>query len=214
MAEILRIDFENPEASAQSIENIQSVLNSGGVIAFPTDTFYGLGADPFNRDAIAKIFRIKQRPADKPLLVLIHSLDQLNSLTDKTTPLQKLLMNQFWPGPLTLIFKAAPDISKALTGGTGNLGVRLPAHLFTLQLLQALTCPLTAPSANLSGTGEFRTAEEVASALGDELDLIVDGGPTPGGKPSTVLDTTTSPPIILREGVLSRGDLGSVIPVK
>ncbi|MDH5762443.1 MAG: L-threonylcarbamoyladenylate synthase [Nitrospinota bacterium] len=214
MAEILPIDFENPEASARSIENIQSVLNSGGVIAFPTDTFYGLGADPFNPESIAKIFRIKQRPADKPLLVLIHSLDQLNSLTDKTTPPQKLLMNQFWPGPLTLIFKAAPDISKALTGGTGNLGVRLPAHLFTLQLLRALNCPLTAPSANLSGTGELRTAEEVASALGDQLDLIVDGGPTAGGKSSTVLDTTTNPPTLLREGALSRGDLELVTPVQ
>lgn len=210
MANVLRIDFESPEASRKPLETIQSVLDSGGVIAFPTDTFYGLGADPFNPEAISKIFRIKLRPADKPLLVLIHSQDQVDRLTDQITPLAKLLMRLFWPGSLTLLFKAAPGLPRELTAGTGKVGIRLPAHLFTLQLLEGLDCPLTAPSANISGAREPVTAGEVVSA--GALDVIVDGGPAPGGKPSTILDATTNPPTLVREGAVSRKDLQMVLP--
>lgn len=214
MAKVLPVDFEQSDTSGNAIEAIRSTLNSGGVIAFPTDTFYGLGADPFNPDALSKIFQIKQRPSDKPLLVLIHSKNQVADLSEHITPLAKTLMEHFWPGPLTLLFKAAPDLPSELTAGTDKIGIRLSAHSFTLQLLKALKSPLTAPSANISGTGELGTAQEVASILGNKLDLIVDGGPTPGGKTSTVLDTTTIPPTLLREGVISRSDLESVLPVQ
>ena len=214
MAKVLPVDFEQPDPSSQAIEDIQSVLNSGGVIAFPTDTFYGLGADPFNPDAISKIFKIKQRPADKPLLILIHSRNQLEELTQEITDNARKLMEHFWPGPLTLIFKAAPGLPDALTAGTGTIGIRLPGHPFTCRLLETLGRPLTAPSANISGAEELRTAQQVESALGEKLDLIIDGGPTPGGRPSTVLDTTTNPPALLREGALSRSDLESVLPVQ
>jgi len=214
MAKILLIDFKQPDSSGKNIEAIRSSLNSGGVIAFPTDTFYGLGADPFNPDALSKIFQIKQRPADKPLLVLIHSENQVADLTEQITPLAKTLMSHFWPGPLTLLFKAASDLPSELTASTGKIGIRLTAHPFTLNLLKALKNPLTAPSANISGTGELETAQEVSSILGNKLDLIIDGGPTPGGKVSTVLDTTTIPPTLLREGAVSRSDLESVLPIK
>ena len=210
MADVLQVNFESQETSRKPLETIQSVLDSGGVIAFPTDTFYGLGADPFNPEAVSKIFRIKQRPADKPLLVLIHSPDQVDRLTDQITPLAKLLMRLFWPGSLTLLFKAAPGLPRELTAGTGKVGIRLPAHLFTLQLLEGLDCPLTAPSANISGAREPVTAGEVVSA--GALDVIVDGGPTPGGKPSTILDATTNPPTLVREGAVSRKDLQMVLP--
>jgi len=214
MANVLQVDFEQPNTSSKAIKDIQSVLNAGGVIAFPTDTFYGLGADPFNPNALSKIFQVKQRPADKPLLVLIHSLDQLSDLGQEVTDNARKLMERFWPGPLTLIFKAAPGLPDALTAGTGTIGVRLPGHPFTRRLLETLGRPLTAPSANISGTGELRTAQEVTSSLEDKLDLIVDGGPAPGGKSSTVLDTTTNPPTLLREGTLTRCDLESVLPVQ
>ena len=214
MAKVLQVDFEQPDTSRKAIEDIQSVLNSGGVIAFPTDTFYGLGADPFNPEAISKIFRIKQRPADKPLLVLIHSKKQVARLTEQVTPLAKTLMAHFWPGPLTLLFKAAPGLPRELTAGTGKVGIRLPAHLFTLQLLEKLDRPLTAPSANISGQKEPEALWELANTLGEELDLLVDGGQAPGGKPSTVLDTTTNPPTLIREGALFRSDLESVLPVQ
>ena len=214
MANVLQVDFEQPGTSSKAIETIQSVLNSGGVIAFPTDTFYGLGADPFNSDALSKIFRIKQRPADKPLLVLIHSLDQLADLTQEATDNARTLVENFWPGPLTLIFKAAPGLPDALTAGTGTIGIRLPDHPFTHRLLETLDRPLTAPSANISNAEELNTAQQVENTLGEKLDLIVDGGPAPGGKPSTVLDTTTEPPTLLREGALSRSDLESVLPIQ
>jgi L-threonylcarbamoyladenylate synthase len=212
MAKVLQVDFEQP--NAKSIVNIQSVLNSGGVIAFPTDTFYGLGADPFNPDAVSRIFQIKQRPADKPLLVLIHSLDQLANLTQEVTDNARKLIEHFWPGPLTLIFKAAPGLPDVLTAGTGTIGIRLPHHPFTRRLLESLDRPLTAPSANISGEKELSTAAEVEQVLGTQLDLIVDGGSAPGEKLSTLLDSTTEPPTLLREGALSCSDLESVLPVQ
>ncbi len=212
MSNALKVNFESLETSRKPIETIQSVLDSGGVIAFPTDTFYGLGADPFNPEAISKIFRIKQRPADKPLLVLIHSVDQLNSLTEEITPLVKYLMGNFWPGSLTLLFKAAPGLPGELTAGTGKVGIRLPAHLFTVQLLERLGRPLTAPSANISGQPAPKAIWELANTLGGELDLLVDGGPTPGGQPSTILDATLDPPTLVREGAVSQKDLKLILP--
>lgn len=214
MADVLPVDFENPETCGEAIENIRSVLNSGGVIAFPTDTFYGLGADPFNPEALLKIFQIKQRPADNPLLVLIHSRDSLEILTSEVTDNAQLLMDHFWPGLLTLVFKASPQVPKELTAGKGTIGIRLPGHPFTQNLLQELGQPLTAPSANISGEREPVTAQEVAKTLGDKLDLIVDGGPAPGGKLSTVLDTTTDPPTLIREGAVSRGELETLLPIQ
>lgn len=214
MAKVLQIDFEHPSSSSVAIDDIQSVLNSGGVIAFPTDTFYGMGADPFNSDALSKIFQIKQRPSDKPLLVLIHSRDQLEDLTGEITDNARKLMEHFWPGPLTLIFKAVPGLPDALTAGTGTIGIRMPGHTFTCKFLEMLERPLTAPSANISGSGELSTAQQVEDALGGKLDMIVDGGPAPGGKPSTVLDTTTNPPTLIREGAISRKELESVLPVQ
>ena len=214
MTNVLKVNFESSETSRIPIETIQSVLDSGGVIAFPTDTFYGLGADPFNPKAVSKIFRIKQRPADKPLLVLIHSQDQVDRLADEVTPLTKCLMTQFWPGSLTLLFKAAPGLPGELTAGTGKVGIRLPAHLFTLQLLEKLDRPLTAPSANISGQPAPKAIWELANTLGEELDLLVDGGPAPGGQPSTILDATTNPPTLVREGAVSRRDLEFVLPIQ
>jgi len=214
MAKVLAVDFEQADSPGGAIEEIQSVLNSGGVIAFPTDTFYGLGADPFNPDALSKIFQIKQRPPDKPLLVLTDSVIEWSTLTNELPVNAIALMEQFWPGPLTLVFTAATGLPDTLTAGTGKIGIRIPDYPFTSMLLELLERPLTAPSANISGMKELTTAQQVENALGKELDLIVDGGPTPGGKPSTVLDTTTEPPTLLREGALSRSDLESVLPVQ
>jgi len=214
MANVVQIDFEQPDNSFKAIENIQSVLNSDGVVAFPTDTFYGLGADPFNPIALSRIFEIKQRPADKPLLVLIHSLNQLADFSTEVSDNARKLIEHFWPGPLTLLFKSAPGLPDVLTAGTGTIGIRLPDHPFTCRFLETLDRPLTAPSANISGASEPLSAQEVENELGDKLNLIVDGGPTPGGKPSTLLDTTTHPPTLIREGALSRSDIESVLPIQ
>lgn len=211
MAKVLKLDWEQPDPT--SIEMIRSIVTAGGVIAYPTDTFYGLGADPFNREAVSRIFKIKQRPADKPLLILIHSLNQLNNLTHGVTDNARQLMEHFWPGPLTLIFKAAPGLPDTLTAGTGTVGIRLPDHVFSRRLLEELGQPLTAPSANTSGRPEPTTARQVENDLG-EVGCIIDGGPTAGGQPSTVLDTTTDPPTLRREGAVSRTDLEAILPIQ
>lgn len=212
MADLLKIDFD--QIDSQEINSIRSALQSGEVIAFPTDTFYGLGADPFNPEAVSRIFQIKQRPADKPLLVLIHSINQLAALTREVTDNARQLMDRFWPGPLTLIFEAAPDLPDILTADTGTVGIRLPAHAFTQQLLKTLDHPLTAPSANISGGPELLTAQDVEQVLGDALDIIVDDGAAPGGALSTVLDTTTRPPTLIREGAVSLSELESALPIQ
>lgn len=214
MAEVLRIDWNDPEVSTATTDRIQSLLLSGGVIGFPTDTFYGLGADPHNPDALAKIFKLKQRAPDKPLLVLIPSLKYLETLTFKVNDNARRLMERFWPGPLTLVFSAAPGVPEILTAGTGTIGIRFPAEDFVRRFLAALGQPLTAPSANISGEPEPRTAREVQAAFDAGLDIIVDGGPAPGGQLSTVLDTTTDPPTLIREGAVSRNDLESVLPIQ
>ena len=189
-------------------------MKSGGVIAFPTDTYYGLGADPFNSNALARVFEIKKRSPDKPLLVLIHSVKQLSLFTDEVRDKARSLMDRFWPGPLTLLFKAMPTLPPELTAGSGKIGVRLPGYPFTLRFLEALDQPLTAPSANISGQSELRTAGEVAKSFGENLKWIVDGGPAPGGKVSTLLDCTTDPPSLVREGAVSVSHLECFFPIQ
>ena len=207
MAKILHLDATDCSA----LPLIKKILAEGGLIGFPTDTFYGIGADPFNSEAVAKIFKIKNRPTGKPILVLVSSLQQLNLLTQKISPLAQTAIDAFWPGPLTLLFEALPDLPQALTGGTGKIGVRLPSHTFTQKLIDGIGHPLTASSANLSGGNNPETAQEVEQSLGSDLDLILDGGKTKGQQPSTVLDSTDSPPRIVREGAVPRATIESVL---
>ncbi len=170
------------------------------MIAFPTETFYGLGADAFNSGAVEKIFEIKQRSRTSPILVLVNSFTQASDLVENV-PLQAWsLITCFWPGPLTLVFKASDKVPGILTAGTGKIGIRIPSDPLTRQLLKTVAVPLTATSANRSGAENPTTAQEVAQSLGDQVALILDAGPTPGGQPSTVVDVTTSPITILRKG--------------
>ena len=210
MVQIIRVDFQQPKFTRESIETIKGVLCRGGVIAFPTDTFYGLGANPFNELAVAHIFKIKNRAPQKPILVLIASMKQLDLLASEVTPEAARLMQSLWPGPLTLLFKALPHLPKKLIAGTGKIGVRLPAHEFLHHLIEGIGHPITATSANISGRPSARTADELVNCQA-EIDLIVDGGMTSGGKESTVLDTTVSPPILLREGAISKAQIEAVL---
>ena len=204
MAKNLRVDAGDPQSLSESIPEIQSILNEGKVIAFPTDTFYGLGADPSNPSGLKRIFDIKRRPLDKPLLILVASPKDLECWVTETSPLAMKALEHFWPGPLTLVFRARSSVSPMLTAGTGKIGIRCPDNPFTRSLIEHLGHPLTAPSANFSGHPEPKTAEEVAHALGSWVDLIVDAGPSPRTQVSSVLDTTTDPPGWLREGAISR----------
>ena len=198
-----------PDKSA--IEEGARILRSGGVIAYPTETYYGLGADPFNAAAVQRVFQIKRRSAAEPILLLIPTLESLACVVQRITPLSKRLMDRFWPGPLTIVLEASQRLPGLLTGETGTVGVRLCCAPAALSLLQAWGSALTATSANRSGEGPLASAEEVARRLGDDLDMVVDGGATPGGLPSTVVDARGEKLIILREGRIASSDLESAL---
>lgn len=171
-------------------------------MAFPTETFYGLGANALDRAAVARVFEVKGRPESKPLLVLVDSVKMAESLALGVSDLARRLMAIYWPGPLTLVFQAARELPSELTAGTGTVGIRLPAHPVALGLVRAAGLPVTAPSANPSGAEPPTTAAAVRRFFEGQIDLILDGGPTPGGQPSTVLDVSVSPPRLIRAGAV------------
>ena len=181
---------------------IVSLVQSGGVIAFPTDTAYGLGTDPFNDAAIDRIFRIKGRPDAKPILLVVSSIDMAESVAEPDEVFYDLT-KRFWPGPLTVILRAAETVPSKLTAGTETIGVRWPVADFATELVNRLGTPVTATSANRSGLPAAVTAEEVRAQLGDSVDALIDGGELPARGGSTVLDLTADAPVVLREGPIS-----------
>lgn len=203
-AEIIKIDPAHPEAA---FSRAREVVRSGGVIAYPTETFYGLGADPGDPAAVKRLFEIKGRPADQPILLLIRSADEVKDWASEITRSAEILMEKFWPGPLTLVFAAKPDVMREITAGRGTIGLRLPGNPLTLALLEALGSALTGTSANISGGRSPQTAEEAAAMIGGMVDLVLDGGRTTGGRPSTVMDVSQEPPRLIREGAVPRDDI-------
>ena len=190
-----------------NLDEIGSVIRSGGVIAFRTDTFYGLGADPFNPDAVQRIRDLKGREDEKPILVVISDTAQIDRLIPDRSRAFDELTKRFWPGPLTVIGEAAAALPIELTAGTKTVGVRLPDDDKVRALVAACGGALTATSANASGQSPARTAEEAGKYFGDQLDLIVDGGPAKSETPSTVVDATTNQLKLVREGVIPSSEI-------
>jgi L-threonylcarbamoyladenylate synthase len=180
------------------------VISSGGVIAFRTDTFYGLGTDPFNQAAVARIRELKGREDNKPILLLISDVDQVHRLLRARSDEFNIAARRFWPGPLTIVDVAVAALPEEITSGTGTVGVRLPADESVRELVRECGGVLTATSANPSGSEPARSAKEVAGYFPRGLDLIVDGGEVNATEPSTVLDVSSSPPRVVREGAISR----------
>ena len=180
----------------------REVVRARGVIAYPTDTFYGLGADPRDPEAVKRIFAIKGREAGQPILLLLRDRSEVAAWASVVTPSAERLMERFWPGPLTLVFPAAPHVLPELTGGGGTIGLRVPGNELTRELLRNLGTALTGTSANRSGGRDPRTVEEVMREVGDRVDLVLDGGATTGDRPSTVVDVTVEPPRIIRQGAI------------
>ena len=178
-------------------------LQEGGLVAFPTDTLYGLGAVASHEEAVRRLFAAKQRPLDRPLPILIESAEAVDAMAAEVPPAARRLMDAFWPGGLTLVLRRHCGFLSLALGGGDTVAVRVPAHPVALELLRRLGEPLTGTSANLSGRPGPKTAQEVRSQLGDRVDLIVDGGPCPGGVESTVVDCTVDPPRVLREGAVA-----------
>ncbi|MBX5478636.1 MAG: threonylcarbamoyl-AMP synthase [Pyrinomonas methylaliphatogenes] len=202
-----RIIADGEEARREA----KRIIEGGGLIAFLTDTFYGLGADPFNRAAIQSIFRLKGRDEGKPILVIASDMEAASRLIAERTPLFDLFSRKFWPGPLTLVVRAAKDVPEELTAGTGTVGVRIPAVEAVRELVHICGGALTATSANPSGAEPALTAEMVFDYFPTGLDLIVDGGPARLDRPSTVLDVSSGEARIIREGAISRRELESLV---
>jgi L-threonylcarbamoyladenylate synthase len=177
-----------------------ALVAAGGLVAFPTESFYGLGADALDAGAVARVFAVKGRPDDKPLLVLVDGIEMAAGLAAAVPDGARALMARHWPGALTLVLRAAARVPAALTGGTGTVGVRMPGHAVARALVAAAARPVTAPSANPSGAPPPLTAAAVRGYFEGRVELILDGGPTAGGAGSTVADCTVWPPRVLRQG--------------
>ena len=197
---VLAVDPARPAPAA--LNAAATVLRRDGVVAFPTETFYGLAAAATSPGGIARVFSVKGRPETKPVLVLVDSIAMAESLAREISPVARALMATHWPGALTLVLPARPSLPAALTAGTATIGVRWPSHAVATGLVGTLGAPVTAPSANPTDAAAPRTAQEVLAYFEDRLDLVLDGGPTPGGAPSTVLDVTVEPPRVLRHGAV------------
>jgi len=207
--EILKIPPRYLEG--EPVERAVTLLREGRVLAFPTETFYGLACDGKNEEAVARLFEIKGRRFDKPVPVIIGDREGLEGLVAEIPREAEKLMEVFWPGPLTLVLKALPTVNGRLTAHSGKIGVRLSSHPVARRLARGLGGPVTATSANRAGEKECSSAVEVMSALGDRIDGLVDGGRTPGGKGSTLVDVTVYPPAILRDGVISADRIWSIL---
>ncbi|MGV9993610.1 L-threonylcarbamoyladenylate synthase [Streptomyces sp. NPDC003374] len=193
------------------IEKAAGVLRGGGLVAFPTETVYGLGADAGNADAVARVFHAKGRPPSHPLIVHLGDVEQLGGWVEDVTPTARLLAERFWPGPLTLVLRRGPRVSLAATGGLDTVAVRVPGHPVALALLSAFGGGVAAPSANRFGSVSPTTAQHVRAELGDAVDLVLDGGPCTVGVESTIVDATGGTPSVLRPGGVTREDLEAVL---
>lgn len=206
---IKRVCEENIDM--QVIKEAGSVIGHGGLVAFPTETVYGLGADGMDEKASAKIYEAKGRPSDNPLILHISDTDMLAKITDEIPDKARLLMDKFWPGPMTLIFRKRAEVPYGTTGGLETVAVRYPSHRVAVELIKAAGTPIAAPSANTSGRPSPTKAEHVVEDMDGRIDMILDGGQVGIGIESTIVDVTQEPPMILRPGYITRAMLEEVV---
>jgi L-threonylcarbamoyladenylate synthase len=197
---ILKVNPQKPEASP--IQKAAELIQKGGLVAFPTETVYGLGVDALNADAVLRLFKAKRRPIDNPPIVHIADKADVAPLVQEVPQKAKLLIEKFWPGPLTLVLKHSQVVPKVTTASLETVAIRMPLHPVAVALIKASGCPIAAPSANLAGKPSPTTAEHVYQDLNGRIDAIIDGGDTKIGVESTVVDLSVDPPMLLRPGGL------------
>jgi len=207
--EILEIDPVSPQP--QLIAKAASIIRSGGLVAFPTETVYGLGGDATSRQAVSKIFQAKGRPSDNPLIVHVAGRQMLDDVAPEISDKAARLIEQFWPGPLTLVLRRSTMLGPSVSAGLDTVAVRMPSAPIAFALIQAAATPIAAPSANTSGKPSPTSARHVLHDLAGKVDLILDGGDTLIGIESTVIDMTADPPVILRPGWVTAEVISSVI---
>jgi L-threonylcarbamoyladenylate synthase len=196
--ERITVDPFRPDSAV--LERAAQALRRGDLVAFPTETFYGLGAAALDAPAVQRVVSAKGRPEHKPLLVLVDSIAMAESVAAEVPPPARALMLRWWPGPLTIVLRASARVPGAVTAGTGTVGLRLSPHPVARGVVGALGAPVTAPSANASGQPPPSTADGVLAYFEGVIAMVLDAGPTPGGLPSTVVDATTDPPRVIRQG--------------
>lgn len=197
--------------SQKAIQRAAKIIKRGGSVAFPTETVYGLGANALDKKAVRKIFRVKGRPLDNPVIVHIAEVKDLSKLAKNIPKEAKILARKFWPGPLTLVLFKKKIVPKEVTAGTNTVAIRMPKNKIALELIKTTNVPIAAPSANLAGRPSPTTAKHVFDDLGEKIDLILDGGKTKIGVESTVVDLTSKPPQILRPGGIHFEELKKVL---
>lgn len=197
---VIAVDPATPDPAV--LRDAAETLGRGGLVAFPTETYYGLGAVGLDARAVGRLLAAKGRPDGKPILLLVDSIAMAERVAADIGPTARALMARHWPGALTLVLRAQDSVPREVTAGTGTVGVRLSPHPVARGLVQTLGGPVTAPSANRSGEPAPVIASDVLGQLGGRIELVLDGGATPGGPPSTVLDVTVEPPRVLRHGAV------------
>ncbi len=200
MTTILTVDPLDPDPLA--IEEAVLLIRKDGVVAFPTETLYGLGANALSEKAVMKVFRIKDRGYEKPIPILIDKKETLSELVSNVSEKAESLIERFWPGGLTIIFEASPKLPLLLTANTGKVGIRISSNAIAQQLVKQMGAPITATSANTSGQKACASAKEVYESLGNRVDLIIDGGETKGCLGSTIVDATFTPVKVVRVGTI------------
>ena len=182
-------------------------IKGGGIVAFPTETFYGLGVSLSDSEALGKLFELKRRPKDKPVPLIIGDVPALAIIASPPDKIARKIIERFWPGPLTVLLAAKPGLPDLITGGSGKVAVRVPGRSFALDLARAVGYPLTATSANISGMPPSDNPGEVIRYFGDAINLLIDGGRAPGGKPSTIIDVSEGTVKLVRQGVVPYEDI-------
>ena len=195
---VLKVDSQQPDI--EKVQVAASIIRKGGLVAFPTETVYGLGADALNPKAVLALFKAKKRPLDNPPIVHVENIRDVHTLAEQVPPKADQLMKAFWPGPLTLVFKRSKTVPDVTVAGLETIAVRMPQHPVALALIRESRCPIAAPSANLAGKPSPTSAEHVFDDLNGRIDAILDGGPTRIGVESTVLDLSVDPALVLRPG--------------
>lgn len=206
---LIQINAEHPQEEV--LEQAASIIRRGGLVAFPTETVYGLGADAMNEQAVQKIFRAKGRPADNPLIVHVNSRAMLLRVTLEVSDKAEILIRKFWPGPLTLVLRRKPEVAPTVSAGLETIAARMPNHPIALALIEKADTPVAAPSANTSGKPSPTSAAHVLRDLEGRIEMILDGGATDIGIESTVLDVTGEVPLILRPGWVTREMIAETI---
>lgn len=203
------INPTNPQPDL--ITEAARIIKKGGVISFPTRCLYGLGADAFNTRAVNRIFKIKQRPHDKPLLILINNQQEIAGLVRYIPPAASAIMDSFWPGRITIVFETKKKLPANLSAGTGKIGIRLTEHAVAHALVNEVGGPITGTSANISGDAGNSLSPGPGSSIADRLDLILDAGQLKGGHGSTIVDVTSDVPVVLREGEVLSTEIFAVL---